>query len=187
MDARNLIETLKARGLNLRVNGDRIRVEAPQEPDSETKALLDEVRRHQDEIKAILMAPLCWNCGQAMVPITDINGKDIHYCQACEVSSEDMEALPHLPQAWKVKEIRSESGEVQVVLICSGILQDHLWVVYDRSFEPKDTLAIYYAEELPHLKARTSDDLRQIHRAKLAFPGSRIIQDGDSQEGKPKR
>ena len=47
MDARNLIETLKARGLNLRVNGDRIRVEAPQEPDSETKALLDEVRQHK--------------------------------------------------------------------------------------------------------------------------------------------
>ena len=38
MDAKHLIETLEARGLNLRVNGDRIRVEASQEPDLETKA-----------------------------------------------------------------------------------------------------------------------------------------------------
>ncbi len=50
MDARSLIETLKARGLTLRVNGDRIRVEAPQEPDSETKALLDEMRQHKKEV-----------------------------------------------------------------------------------------------------------------------------------------
>jgi len=50
MDAKLLIETLKDRGVELRVNGDRIRVEAPQEPDPDTKALLDEVRRRKEEI-----------------------------------------------------------------------------------------------------------------------------------------
>ena len=50
MDARALIETLKARGVELRVNGDRIQAEAPEEPDSETKVLLDEVRQHKEEI-----------------------------------------------------------------------------------------------------------------------------------------
>ena len=50
MDARYLIEILKARGINLRANGDRIRVEAAQEPDQNTKILLDEVRQHKAEI-----------------------------------------------------------------------------------------------------------------------------------------
>ena len=50
MDAKYLIETLKTRGVELRVNGDRIRVEAAQEPDSETKILLNEVRRRKEEI-----------------------------------------------------------------------------------------------------------------------------------------
>ncbi|OGP98902.1 MAG: hypothetical protein A2W10_04335 [Deltaproteobacteria bacterium RBG_16_55_12] len=57
MDARSLIETLKGRGLSLRVEGDRIKVEAPQEPGPETKALLSELRRHREEVKMILAAP----------------------------------------------------------------------------------------------------------------------------------
>ena len=88
------------------------------------------------------------------------------------------EAAADLPRAWKVEEIRSESGEVRAVLICSGILQDHLWVIYDRSFEPKDSLAIYYAEELPELKKKNLEELRQIHKVKLAFPWCRVIQEG---------
>ncbi len=54
MDAKNLIETLKARGVELRVNGDGIQAEASQEPDSDTQALLDEVRQHREEVKALL-------------------------------------------------------------------------------------------------------------------------------------
>jgi len=50
MDARNLIETLKSRRLNLRADGDRIQVEASQEPGPETKALLDKVREYKAEI-----------------------------------------------------------------------------------------------------------------------------------------
>ena len=40
MDAKNLIETLRARGLNFEVEGDDIKVEASREPDLETKGLL---------------------------------------------------------------------------------------------------------------------------------------------------
>ncbi len=54
MDARMLIETLKARGVELWVNGNGIQAEASQEPDSDTKALLDEVRQHREEVKALL-------------------------------------------------------------------------------------------------------------------------------------
>jgi len=56
MDAKLLIERLKTRGVELRVNGDGIQAEALQEPDSDTKALLDEVPQHREEIKIILSA-----------------------------------------------------------------------------------------------------------------------------------
>ncbi len=61
MDAKLLIERLKTRGVELRVNGDGIQAEAPREPDPDTKVLLDEVRQHREEVKVILAAPPCWN------------------------------------------------------------------------------------------------------------------------------
>lgn len=54
MDARSLIETLKGRGLSLYLEGERIKVEAPQEPDPETKALVEELKRCREEVKLIL-------------------------------------------------------------------------------------------------------------------------------------
>ena len=56
MDAKLLIERLKTRGVELRVNGDGIQAKAPQEPDSDTRALLDEIPQHREEIKIILSA-----------------------------------------------------------------------------------------------------------------------------------
>jgi hypothetical protein len=83
MDARSLIETLKGRGLSLRVEGDRIKVEAPQEPDPETKALLLELRRHREEVKMILAAPACWNCNGTTTETKDIFGETVFVCWAC--------------------------------------------------------------------------------------------------------
>jgi len=80
------------------------------------------------------------------------------------------------PRAWIVEEVRGDET-LRAVKICSEIVDDHLWLIIDRSFEPHDGLAIYYAEELPSLKNKTPEDLRAIHKVKLAFPGSRIIQD----------
>jgi len=71
-----------------------------------------------------------------------------------------------------------ENGILQAVLVCSDLLEDHLWIVIDRSFIPTDDCAIYYHEELPLLRDKTLADLRQIHEAKLAFPGCRVIQEG---------
>ncbi len=86
MDARGLIETLKTRGVELRVNGDRIQVEAPQEPDPNTKALIDEVRQRREEIKALLVAPPCWNCGAQTAETTDIYGRSWWKCWECAVT-----------------------------------------------------------------------------------------------------
>jgi len=54
MDARVLIETLPRRGLNVSLAGDKVRVEAPQEPDEDTKALLQQLIEHKEEVKSFL-------------------------------------------------------------------------------------------------------------------------------------
>ena len=81
------------------------------------------------------------------------------------------------PRAWVVEEVR-DGEKLKAVKICSAILEDNLWVVIDRSYQPRDSLAIYYPEEFSELSSRTTDQLREIHRVKLSFPGCRVIQEG---------
>ena len=85
MDARILIETLQSRGLTISLAGDRVRVESPQEPDESTKSLLQQLREHREEIKALLSqsTPPCWNCGQPMSPARTIYGDDVMTCWWC--------------------------------------------------------------------------------------------------------
>jgi len=100
------------------------------------------------------------------------------------LSPEDREEARLLAQAegpplraWVVEEVR-QGGTLEAVKICSHILEDDIWLILDRSFIPKDGLACYYAEEIPLLRNKTPEELREIHKAKLAFVGARIIQEG---------
>lgn len=90
-----------------------------------------------------------------------------------------MESLP--PRAWVVEEIR-HGGSLKAVKICSAPLEDHLWLVIDRNYQPTDGLAIYYPEELAELGKKTLKQLREIHKVKLVFPGARVIQEGAEKE-----
>ncbi len=81
-------------------------------------------------------------------------------------------------RAWVVEESRGEIGDLRAVMICSAFLEAHLWMILDRSFEPKDNLAIFYAEEIPLLKGKSLEDLKLIHETKLIFRGCRVIQEG---------
>ena len=82
-------------------------------------------------------------------------------------------------EATAIEALEVQEGEtIQGVKICSHVLEDDIWLIFDRSFIPADGLACYYAEEIPLLKDKTPDDLREIHRYKLAFPGARVIQEG---------
>ena len=63
---------------------------------------------------------------------------------------------------------------IQGVRIASSILNDEFWLILDRSFIPTDGLACYYPEEIPLLKDKTAQELRQIHEVKLAFSGARV-------------
>ena len=71
-----------------------------------------------------------------------------------------------------------EDGTIQGVRICSHVLQDEIWLILDRSFVPPDGLVCYYADEIPLLKDKTPEELRQIHMVKLEFRGSRVVQGG---------
>ena len=81
-------------------------------------------------------------------------------------------------RAWVVDRVYGDNEELRALLICSAMLEAHLWVIWDRSFEPKNNLAVYYAEEIPLLKGKSLEDLREIHKVKLAFPRCRVIQEG---------
>ena len=71
-----------------------------------------------------------------------------------------------------------ERETIQAVKICSHVLEDEIWLILDRAFIPHDGLASYYPEEIPLLRDKTPDQLREIHKVKLAFPGCRVIQEG---------
>lgn len=62
------------------------------------------------------------------------------------------------------------------VKIWSEILNDHIWLIFDRSFTPNDGLACYYENEIQALKTKTKEELCKIHKFKLAFPGCVAIQ-----------
>ena len=90
------------------------------------------------------------------------------------------EPTPTLPSEGRTVEALEvhESETIQAVKIASRILNDDIWLILDYSFTPTDGLACYYAEEIPLLKGKNLEDLKEIHKAKLAFGGCRIIQDG---------
>jgi len=84
---------------------------------------------------------------------------------------------PPASQRAEAVEVR-EQETIQAVKICSHVLEDEIWLILDRCFIPTDGLACYYAEEIPLLKTKTPEELREIHKVKLAFPGCRVIQEG---------
>ncbi len=83
MDVRALIKAVEGKGIMLRIEDDRIKVEARTEPDSETKALLELLRDQRDELRRVLTSPTCWNCGAAMTGTKDIYGAPWWVCWKC--------------------------------------------------------------------------------------------------------
>ena len=70
-----------------------------------------------------------------------------------------------------------EAGEIIAVEIASEVLGAEIWLSFRNDFNPQDGKAVFYAHELPLLKDKTSEQLREIHRVKLAFgAGSRLRQ-----------
>ena len=87
-----------------------------------------------------------------------------------------------IPQT-QALEVVETNQSIQAVKISSHVLEDDIWLILDRSFIPRDGLAVYYPDEIPLLKTKTPEDLREIHKVKLAFPGCRVIQEGPEGTG----
>lgn len=64
--------------------------------------------------------------------------------------------------------------KIQAYLIESKVLGADIWLILDRTFIPHDGLTCYYPEEIPLLRDKTARELKEIHKVKLAFPGTRV-------------
>jgi hypothetical protein len=71
-----------------------------------------------------------------------------------------------------------EDGRIIAVKICSRVLDACIWFSFDPDFKPDDEpLTVFYADEIPFLSAKTTDQLKEIHQWKLRVgPGARVRQ-----------
>lgn len=166
MTARELLSELQARGVKLTPTSQGLRYRAPR--GVLTPELKEALAHNKEEIIGFLAASPCWNCGSAMTQMRDLHGETVWICHACEISSGTPKLIPDLPRAWLVEDIRAEAGKLRAVLIWSAFLEDHLWLIPDRSFTPIDGMACYYAEEIPVLRTKTLEELREIHKVGAA-------------------
>ena len=67
-----------------------------------------------------------------------------------------------------------EDGPILAVKIHSSILKDDLWLVFDPGFKPEDQQPVYFPDEIPLLRNKTPDELREIHKVKAEFAGTRV-------------
>jgi hypothetical protein len=72
--------------------------------------------------------------------------------------------------------VDATEGRVIAYLIASEILGADIWLALDDSFTVNDGLAVFYPDELPFLATKDAETLKEIHKVKLAFPGSRVRQ-----------
>ena len=84
-DLRSLVEGAEEKGLRLFLVKGKVKVEAPPVLDEDAKVLLESLREHREEIKALLSqsAPPCWNCGQPMTEAKTIYGDEVMVCWWC--------------------------------------------------------------------------------------------------------
>ena len=71
-------------------------------------------------------------------------------------------------------------GAVVACLIDSTILGAEIWFALRDDWRPDegDSTPVFYASELAMLREKTPEQLREIHKAKLAFgPATRVRQD----------
>ena len=67
-------------------------------------------------------------------------------------------------------------GRIIAYLIASEVLGCDIWFALDDCFNPDDGLAVFYADEIPFLATKDAETLKEIHKVKLASPGSRVGQ-----------
>jgi hypothetical protein len=116
-------------------------------------------------------APTCFNCGAAMTRTADVFGLPMWECRACAVGDGTDHPNGVVGDGASVVDQIVENAEIVAVLICSKILESHMWLSFSDDFNPADGLAVFYAHELEFLKAKTPEQLRKIHALKVGASG----------------
>jgi hypothetical protein len=180
-----LVDQIRSRGFFLQLVNANVRIRGPKQPEGESLALIDELRQRRDEVKAFLTGTcskpiehpqsiqppsLGCKCAAYIYRQLRLDGDGFDWmCSRCGKTLHVAEPQPQRPDATE--------GQIVAVEICSEVLQAHIWLAFDKSFDPKDGQAVFYADEIPLLKDKTPEQLRQIQKVKLAFgPGSRVRQ-----------
>jgi hypothetical protein len=133
---------------------------------------LDKLKRlEQTKPTSVVSTPACSNCGAGMTPITDISGKPYFECPTCAVGDGTDRPNGVFGDGASVVDQIVENSEIVAVLICSKILEAHIWLAFDDDFDPKDGQAVFYAHELEFLKTKTREQLRKIHALKVGASG----------------
>jgi hypothetical protein len=137
-DIRVIIDQVSSKGFTLYLSEGAVKVQGPAAPDDDTAKLLDFLREHREEVRAVLSAPAV--------------GAEV------------------------VKQFTVD-GDLRAVELCSRVLEDHLYILFDLAFElPNKILAVYFPDELEFLKTKDIEQLKAIHKTKLVFPGCRVNQ-----------
>jgi hypothetical protein len=178
-----LLDQIRMRGFSLQIVNAKVRIQGPKQPEGESLALLNELRQHRGQVKAFLteteskpkeLSPFAkphsmgCKCAASVHKQLRLDGDGFDWmCSRCGKTLHVTEPQPQRPDATE--------GQIVAVEICSEVLQAHIWLAFDKSFDPKDGQAVFYAHELPMLKDKTAEQLREIHKVKLAFgPGSKV-------------
>jgi hypothetical protein len=178
-----LLDQIRSGGFSLQLVNAKLRIQGPKQPEGQYLAVIDELRQRREEVKAFLteacskqieLPPsiqppsLGCKCTASIYKQLRIDGDGFDWmCSRCGKTL-------HVPEAQPQRADVTE-GQMVAVEICSEILQAHIWLAFDKSFDPKDKQAVFYADEIPLLKNKTPEQIREIHKVKLAFgPESRV-------------
>jgi hypothetical protein len=78
-----LIDRIEAHGFTLQCVDGRVKITGPEAPDAEVGRLLDELRRHREEVKAVLTGAVCFMCAGEWSDFTTTWGESFKVCWSC--------------------------------------------------------------------------------------------------------
>ena len=116
--------------------------------------------------------------GEAAIAKAKAQGRDVTQWECC-LESLKLEAGRFFPGNAQNKAISCDvdAGEVVAVEIASTVLDADIWLAFRSDFDPGDGKAVFYSDELPALRTKTPEELRAIHKVKMAFGhGSKVRQ-----------
>ena len=188
-----LLDELKAIGYKVTLKGDKIRatyILPGNPPVDRIKPLLDELRNHKEEVITHLQFKNEFNRLAEHLRQSDYTPENFSKLQTLSL---EMNATWEAMDYPKFKEVidvmlqipgilRSEGEKPVAAKIFSHILQDHVWIALDPTFQADDGIPVYMPEEIRNLRGATPEDIRTFHRVKKEL-GGQLISVNQSGEG----